>query len=137
MNLRARNSSILIKFCGLIIAGAILTGCTTKEEKAQGNVNENIVLGPGETSKNYYIIIPDSKYTDFTLISDRPVNIVCSDWSDINEKGVTNVKTRIQTGGVMAKGPAPLPLPGSKFTVVNPDPNKKATIHITLKGIKL
>jgi hypothetical protein len=132
----ARNSSILIMVCGLIIVAAILTGCTTKEEKAQGNVNEKIVLGPGETSKNYYIIIPDSKFTDFTLTSDRPVNIVCSDWWDIDEKGVTNVKTRIQTGGVMAKGPVPLPLPGSKFTVVNPDPNNKANIHITLTGIK-
>jgi hypothetical protein len=133
----ARNSSILIMFCGLIIVGAILTGCTTKEEKAQGIVDENIVLGPGETSKNYYIIIPDSKATDFTLTSDIPVNIDCSDWLDIDKEGVTKVKTRIQTGGIAAKGPVPLPLPGSKFQVTNPDPNNKANIHITLTGVKL
>jgi hypothetical protein len=133
----ARNSFILFMFCGFIIAWVILTGCTTAGEKAQGNVNENIVLGPGETSKNYYIIIPDSKLTDFTLTSDIPVNIRCSDWPDIDQKGVTNFKERIQTGGIVTKGPVPLPLPGSKFQVTNPDPNNKANIHIILTGINL
>jgi hypothetical protein len=132
----ARNSFILLMFCAFIISSAILTGCTTAEEKKQGNVNENIVLGPGETSKNYYLIIPGSKLTDFTLTSDIPVNIRCSDWLDIDQEGVTTFKKRIQTGGIVAKGPVPLPLPGSKFQLINPDPNNKAHIHITLTGIQ-
>lgn len=133
----AKNLFILSIFCGLIIVGVILTGCTTAEERKQGNVNENIVLGPGEKSGPYYIIIPDSSATDFVITSDKPVNIDCFDWLDIDKEGVTNFNTRIYTAGSVSRGPRELPLPGSRFTVVNPDPNNKANVHISLTGVKL
>ena len=136
LNSMAGNVVILSIFCGLIIAGVMLSGCTA-EERAQGNVNENIVLRPGETSKNYYINIPQSSATDFVLTSDKPVTIVCSDWPDIADQGVTNFNTRIYTAGSVSRGPQPLPLPGSKFTVINPDPKNTANVHITLTGVKL
>jgi len=132
----AKNLSILIIFCGLIIVGMILTGCTA-EEKNQGNIDKNMALGPGETSGPYYIIISDSSATDFILTSDKPVNIVCPDWVDIDKQGVTNFNTRIYTAGSASRGPQELPLPGSKFTVVNPNSNDTANVHISLTGVKL
>jgi hypothetical protein len=132
----AKNVSVLIFLCGLVIAGVILTGCTA-EERNQGNVNKNIVLGPGEKSGPYYIIIAHSSATDFVLTSDKPVNIVCSDWVDIDKQGVTDFRTRIYTAGMVSRGPVALPLPGSKFTVVNPDPANTANVHISLTGVKL
>jgi hypothetical protein len=123
-------------FCGFLILGVISTGCTA-EERNQGNVDKNIVLGPKEKSGPYYIIISGSSATDFVLTSDNPVNIDCSDWPDIDKEGVTDFKTRIYTAGIVSRGPQPLPLPGSTFTVVNPDPENTANVHITLTGVKL
>ena len=132
-----KNTGILILLCGLVIAGVALTGCTTAEEKAQGNVDETIVLGPGESSKDYYIIVPESSATDFTLASDIPVDIDCPDWPDIDREEITDYKTRIQTAGSMSAGPVGLPLPGSRIKITNPDPANAANVHITLTGVKL
>jgi len=133
-----RNARIFYRlfFCGFLILGIISTGCTA-EERDQGNVDKTIALGPREKSVPYYIIISGSSATDFVLTSDKPVNIDCSDWLDIDKEGVTDFKTRIYTAGSVSRGPQPLPLPGSTFTVVNPDPENTATVHITLTVIKL
>ena len=133
----ARNFFIVTILCGLIITGVMVSGCTTtKEGEKQVTVDKNSVLGPGETV-TYTIRISGYSATDFVLTSDKPVNID-SDWMDLDHVGVTNFSKRIYYSGNPQRPQGfSVPLPGDRFRVINPDPNSKANVHITLTGVKL